>query len=445
MRFTEAQLLARLQQLPPASRYWIAFSGGCDSTVLLHALAKLRPQLPSTRLAAVHVNHNLQDQAADWAGHCRAVCEALDIPLREISVDASTPRGHSPEAAARAARYEAFEGVLKAGDGLLLAHHQDDQAETLLLQLFRGSGPRGLAAMPAQRPFGAGWLGRPLLDFRRETLCAYARQRDLAWIDDPSNFDTGSERNFLRQELWPALQARWPALSSTLARAANHQAGAAALLEELAAGDWERLRPATGNNLPVKALTTLTPERQRNLLRYWIETVHGRPLPDRQRLERIRTELVGARPDANPELRWPGAMLRRYDGQLWLDDGGDLPASNPGRVMTWDLLRPLELGDGRRLETRPAPRGLDPRWRDHDNITVRFRHGGEICRPAGRAHHHPLKKLFQEWRVPPWQRSEVPLIYVGEDLAMVVGYCVCEPFQAQGEGLVVHEVKEIRV
>ncbi|MCG6886328.1 MAG: tRNA lysidine(34) synthetase TilS [Proteobacteria bacterium] len=441
MSFTPAQLFAQLGQLPPAKRYWIAYSGGCDSTVLLHALAELRSRLPDCTLGAVHVNHNLQEQAADWASHCRTICKSLVIPLREISVDARASSGSSPEAAARAARYAAFKQVLTAGEGLLLAQHRDDQAETLLLQLLRGAGPRGLAAMPSHRPFGAGWLGRPLLDFSRAELVQYARQAGLHWIEDPSNFDTGIERNFLRQRLWPQLQSRWPALTATLARAASHQAEAARLLQQLAAEDWQRLQPDGNQNLSIAALSTLSPERQRNLLRYWIGTIHGLAVPDQQRLKRILSEVVPARVDANPVLGWPGVVLRRYDGQLWLSDDSVPAGTRSESVLAWDLRQPLEMDAVRRLVVSPARRGLASRWRDQANVTVRFRQGGEICRPAGRAHHHPLKKLFQEWRVPPWQRGQVPLIYVDDDLAAVVGYCVCEPFQAEGEGL---QVKEIR-
>ena len=173
MTFTPAQLLEQLAQLPPAQRYWVAYSGGCDSTVLLHALATLRGKFPA-ELQALHVNHNLHEAASTWAAHCRGVCEALTVPLTEVDVDARSARGESPEAAARAARYGIFAEVLKVGDGLLLAHHRDDQADTLLLQLLRGSGPRGLAAMPLHRPQGAGWLGRPLLGFSRQDLCRYA-------------------------------------------------------------------------------------------------------------------------------------------------------------------------------------------------------------------------------------------------------------------------------
>ena len=427
MQFTPAQLLDQLALLPTAQRYWVAYSGGCDSTVLLHALASLREQFPA-ELHALHVNHNLREAASGWAAHCRRVCETLAVPLHEAKVDARGARGESPEAAARAARYRIFTEVLQSGDGLLLAHHRDDQAETLLLQLLRGSGPRGLAAMPLHRPLGAGWLGRPLLDFSRQDLCRYAAAEKLQWIADPSNLDTDFDRNFLRQRVMPLLQQRWPAATTTLARAADHQAETADLLHQLAEEDWQLTGGAQADTLRIDCLMQLSPQRQRNVLRYWIDTVNNLPLPDRQRLVRILTEVIPAAEDAEPCIRWPGGQVRRYAGLLYL------LAADPVLItasLEWDLSDLLELGDGRALQAIPASGdGLKADLPESANITVRFRKGGEVCRPAGRGHRHALKNLLQEWGVPPWERSRVPLLCVNGDIAAVVGYCVCEPYQA---------------
>lgn len=444
MSFSTAQLLEQLAQLPPARRYWIAYSGGCDSTVLLHAMASLWPQLGETELHAVHINHSLHEAAGQWAGMCRSVCNDLGIPVQELTVDARADQGDSPEAAARRVRYEAFKQVLGTGDGLLLAHHRDDQAETLLLQLLRGAGPRGLAAMPAHRPFGAGWLGRPLLEFSREELCHYAQQAGLEWIDDPSNFDTGYDRNYLRQHLMPVLLERWPSAATTLARAAAHQADAAELLTQLAAEDWQTIQQEENNSLAVTGLLRLSPERQRNLLRYWIETVHHRPLPDQQRLNRILTEVMPAAVDAEPCIEWHGTTLRRYDGRLYLTDER---APHQDKAIHWDLNSPLDLGDGRQLVAESVTgQGLKTTLCGRRDITVRYRQGGEICQPVGRGHRHALKKLFQEWRVPPWERNRVPLIYVGDEMAVVVGYCICEPYQTdEHNGLFVNQMTDLGI
>jgi tRNA(Ile)-lysidine synthase len=427
MSFSPAQLLDQLAQLPSARRYWVAYSGGCDSTVLLHTLAALRDQLPP-EVRALHVNHNLSKAAPVWAAHCHTVCEALGIPLHEVNVDARGIKGESPEAAARTARYRIFTEVLEPEDGLLLAHHQDDQAETLLLQLLRGSGPRGLASMPTHRPLGTGWLGRPLLAFSRQALCQYAEAEGLQWIDDPSNFDTEFDRNFLRQRVMPLLLERWSSPANTLARAAGHQAEAAELMRQLAEDDWQHTAGPQVDTLQIEPLIRLTPVRQRNLLRYWIDNVNNLPLPDQQRLIRILTEVIPAVTDAQPCICWPGGQVRRHAGLLYLLAADPAPVSGP---LSWDLSGTLELGDGRQLRVIATQgEGLHAGLQDNASISVRFRRGGEVCRPAGRGHKHDLKKLFQEWGVPPWERSRVPLLYVDEEIAAVVGYCVCDPYHA---------------
>ncbi len=431
MRFTPPQLAARLEQFPAVRRYWVAYSGGCDSHVLLHALVALRSRLVGVTLCALHVNHELHPQASAWSAHCQAVCDALEVPLTQISVDARGVKGESPEAAARAARYRAFAGILEKDDGLLLAHHRDDQAETLLLQLLRGGGPRGLAGMPQWRKFAAGWLGRPLLAFSRQSLCDYARAEGLQWIDDPSNFDTEFDRNYLRQTILPMLRQRWPSVGATLARAAGHQAEAAALLTQVAERDWQRCRGESRDTLRITPFMRLLKAERQNLLRYWINDINGLQVPDSRRLTRIQTELIPAAADAQPSIRWPGGEVRRYAGQLYLLRAAPNASSGP---LVWDLKQTLPLHNGQQLlMKRKTGQGLKASLSGAPNLTIRFRQGGERCRPAGRGHRHRLKKLMQEWQVPPWQRDSVPLLYVGEEIAAVVGYCVCEPYQAEAD------------
>ncbi len=250
----------------------------------------------------------------------------------------------------------------------------------------------------------------------------------LAWIDDPSNFDTDFDRNFLRQRVLPLLQERWPAATTTLARAAEHQAEAAELLHQLADEDWQSAAGPRIDTLGIEALMQLTPERQTNLLRYWINRVNAVPLPDQQRVLRILTEVIPAASDAEPCIRWPGGQVRRYAGLLYLLTAD--PVSNLA-PLEWDLRDRLDLGDGRTLRATPiSGQGLNAEILKSARITLRYRQGGEQCRPAGRGHRHSLKNLLQEWGVPPWERGRVPLLYVNEDIAMVVGYCVCEPYQA---------------
>ncbi len=425
MRFTLQNLLAVIERLPPARRYWIAYSGGLDSHVLLHALAAVRDRLPAETLCAVHVNHGLSPAADEWAEHCLAVCDSLDIPCRILHVDAHPGKGESPEAAARNARYQAISFLMEATDGLLTAHHQNDQAETVLLQLLRGGGPRGLAAMPRRDVFGSGWRGRPLLDFSRDDLQSYAQSEQLCWIEDESNYDTGIERNFLRHKVIPLLRSHWPALGKTLSRVAAHSAEAAELLDQLAAQDF-----VTGpeGELDINRLKMLPPVRQRNLLRYWIRQ-SGLPLPDSIHLQRIIDEILPAAADASPLVSWAGAEVRRYRDRLYAM--APLPLHDSSRIHDWDMAGAFHLPDGSVLHALPVTgQGIKHVLCQNARVTVRFRRGGERCRPAGRTHTRQLKKLLQEQGIPPWQRERIPLIYLGDELAAVVGLFICEPFQA---------------
>src|SRR6185312_9744575 len=212
--------------------------------------------------------------------------------------------------AARVARYRAFADQLRRGEVLLTAHTQDDQLETVLLQLFRGCGLPGLAAMPAMAPLGAGWLARPLLACSRSQLEAWVRARTLAWIEDDMNLDERFDRNYLRRRVLPAVRQRWPGVAGAVARSARHAAEAQGLLTALARVDLERA--SDGASLSVRALRAVPPDRRRNVLRLWIAT-GGRTLPDSRRLEEIAGPLIEARVDAHPQVEWgtEGATARR--------------------------------------------------------------------------------------------------------------------------------------
>ncbi len=432
-------LLAQLKQFPPARHYRVAYSGGCDSHVLLHALVAIQDQLPATVISALHVNHGLAEEADHWAAHCEQIAVGLGVAFQAVSVDGMGDAGESPEAAARQARYHVFKQLMTDGDGLLLAHHEDDQAETLLLQLFRGAGVRGLAAMPRYVAFSKGWMGRPLLGVSRQHLRDYANEAGLNWIEDPGNQSPDFDRNFLRHNIIPDLLPRWPALAHTLARAAQHQSAASRLLDELAAEDMEVLAGSRSGCLSIHALSLLSRERQDNVLRYWIHR-QGILLPSCVQLQRIHAEVLSAREDAQPQVGWADSMIRRYQDDLYLlpaEAGRDSLACDP---LDWDLKDDLELADGRRLKLeRQKGVGLKASLEGRSDISVRFRQGGEVCRPLGRKQGHRLKTLWQEWGVPPWERNRIPLIYAGEEIIQVLGYCICEPWQANADesGLII--------
>ena len=333
MDFFPAALKPALAACPGAAYCWVAYSGGVDSHVLLHALTSLRP-LPGMEVGAVHVNHGLQADAGHWQAHCREVCRDLDIPFIAQQVDGRAAAGESPEAAARQARYRALREWLPPGHCLLTAQHLDDQAETLLLQLLRGSGVRGLAAMPPLAAFGEGHLLRPLLDYPRASLLAYARQHGLKWIEDPSNTDTGLDRNYLRHHILPVLRERWPAMSETLARSAGHCAEAADLLADLGMQDITILSQDTLETLSVAGLRKLPPARRRNALRHWI-VQRGGTAPSAAVLSRVNDDILGSRADAQPCVRFGHHELRRYRDRLYLLPLSPQPPTD--QVLEWDI------------------------------------------------------------------------------------------------------------
>lgn len=373
--------------------------------MLLHACASLREQYPHLKFQALHVDHGLQAMSAAWAAHCRAVCASLTIPLVVEALHLEIPAGESVEAVARTARYAAFSKHMQAGDMLLTAHHQNDQAETVLLHLLRGSGLDGLAAMPGVRPFAAGMLGRPLLARSRAELAAYARQHGLNFIDDPSNQDERFERNFLRHQVMPLLTQRWSAVGKTLARVARLQGESRAVLAELLREKLPSLRGTQPETLAVTKLLALDVAMQKAVLREWL-TQRGFRLPEEKKLRQVLHDVLQARVDAMPCVRWNGCEIRRYRDDVYAML--PLSAHDPKQVLVWETREPLVIASlGRTLVAKAGYPEV---------VTVRFRQGGERVYLPERGGHHSLKHLLQEWGVPPWERERLPLVCVGERL-----------------------------
>ncbi len=420
--FTSQQLLASLNQSPSPERYLVGFSGGRDSHVLVHALATIAAQLPAA-ITVVHIHHGLQTDAEHWVSHCQAVCDGLGLPLQVIRVNARADTGESPEAAARQARYDAFATLMTASDCLLTAHHQDDQAETLLLQLLRGAGPHGLAAMPGQKAFAHGSHRRPLLAYSRAELNDYAQQLGLDWIHDASNDDCSFRRNYLRHQVIPNLQAQWPAWGRTLSRSAVLNADAAELLDEMAAADLAAI--LSEGAISVTHLLCLSANRQRNVMRYWCSQ-RQLPLPSQAHLLEIQRQIASGG-DQMPMIGWKGTEMRRYRDGLYLMSA--LILVDARHVTDWDLQAPLAFNHGRLTASRGDQPGLAAS-RLSDRVTIRFRQGGEQIQLAS-GQHHPLKKLLQEYQVPPWMRNRVPLIYSGDELVAVAGIVIAQPYRSR--------------
>tara|TARA_R110002049_G_scaffold93308_8_gene230775 strand:- start:1326 stop:2654 length:1329 start_codon:yes stop_codon:yes gene_type:complete len=414
--FSPDDVLSRLRALQDnatgPARYVLAFSGGLDSTVLLHALAATQTQ-HAVSLLAVHVDHQLHAESGAWASHCASVAATYGVPFEARQVEVAA--GAGPEAAARDARYLALRACMHPDDWLLCAHHADDQAETLLLNLLRGSGPAGLAAMQSIRRFGPGWQVRPLLDTTRAELETFAQQQGLAWQEDPSNQDPRFDRNFLRRQVLPLISQRWPTAQERLVRSASLARDASDLLAELADLDLARC-PAAPGRLRVQVLRELSASRRANLLRRACQLA-ALPAPPATRVAELGNSLLGARQDAEPVVRWRGAELRRYRDEIFL-----LPETGPANFdgASLGVSEPVPLGPGlgRLVLVDAGGPGIDPTLVSA-GLVLRQRQGGEQIKLSGHAHTSKLKKLLQQDGVLPWRRDELPLVYAGDQLLAV--------------------------
>lgn len=433
MRRPHLTMLSKLP-LPAHSRILVGLSGGADSVVLLHQLHQLAPSF-HWQLSALHVHHGISANADAWAEFCAEFCAALGVTLHIERVNIAPLRSeHGVEAAARALRRAAFAHY--ECDVVALAHHADDQAETVLLQLLRGAGVRGASAMgdggkrEGRRVKGV--IVRPLLSTSRADIVAYARAHQLRWIEDESNQDDHYSRNFLRQHITPRLAEKFPAYRQTLARSAQHFAEASQLLDELAQLDAGE----TCSTLAIARLQALNPARAKNLLRYFLDQ-HGAPMPQSVQLDEMLHQLHTARQDAAVCVEYGDWQVRRYQGNIYALPA--LPDFKKDFVLQW--LGESEL-DWQPLNTRlifktvgtnlfvqfnenhanlshlpPCIIPLD----NAESLTLRLRQGGETLRPHPKSPTRTVKNLLQEHGVPPWLRERLPLVYCGGRLVAVVG------------------------
>lgn len=432
--------LAALQGEWKPARYLVGFSGGLDSAVLVHALSESRAR-HKVPIVAVHIDHRLHVDSAGWEQHCRRTAKRLEVDYlsRNVTID---ERGRGLEAAARKARYEVLRSLVREHDAVLSAHHEEDQAETLLLNLMRGSGPAGIAGIGARQPFGPGWLLRPMLGVSRQGIEQYARAAELEWIDDPANLDLRFDRNYLRREVLPKLRSRWPAVTARLRRSAELASESAALQDDLAEADLPPLLGEDGSlaRLDIPQLRCLSASRQRNVLRYVLKK-SGLTTPPATRLTTILTELLLARPDAQPLVQWRGAEARRYRQKLYLlPEMESFPqnaafARGPlfqGKTLELGQAGHLQLGSVR-LEASMTT-GIDPAL-EKAGLCIRYRQGGEKIRPRGDRMTRSLKKLLQQKAVVPWMRPWLPLLYAGGTLVAVADLWIAEEC-ARDQGLV---------
>ena len=401
--------------------FWLGYSGGLDSRVLLALCARYHQMTP-IQLKVIHIHHGLHPHADVWALHCADICKHYNFDFIEHAIQIKLHPGDSLEEIAREERYSVFANYMADGDVLLTAHQQDDQAETVLLQLLRGAGLKGLAAMPLVTTFSRGFHARPLLDFPRVTLQHYAEQYQLKWIDDPSNEDHRFMRNYIRQEILPRLKQRWPKATHLLARSAAHCAEAQVLLEDMSKTIRVKTAGSQVNTLSVAKLLHLDQAKQRLVLRTWLSKL-ACLMPDQKKLTSICQTVLLAKHDRTPCVRWHNVELRRFRDDLYLVP--QLLPHDTQQVLDWDMTKPLSM-PGLGMLTAVLNKGNGLRV-DIKRVSVRFRCGGEAYHLGKRGKQY-LKNLFQEWGVPPWERNRIPLIFVGEQLAMVLGYYLADDF-----------------
>ena len=411
-----ARQLQAFQRATGANQYCVGFSGGLDSTVLLHAMKALSVE-DGGNLRAIHINHGLSADSQQWSDWCAAICDGLQIDFQVTRVHLAPRPRQSMEAEARRQRYQAMAESLLPDEGLVLAHHLGDQAETVLLQLLRGAGPRGLAAMPWLSPLGRGWKLRPMLGLTRKQILQWAEDRKLSWVDDPSNQDEAMDRNFIRSRLMPLLENRWPGGSKALNRTARLCAETSDLLDELAGEDARKL--ADGRRIQISGLQALGPARARNLLRFAIRS-QGLPVPPERQLRSGLSDLLQAGPDRQPDVSWAGGGLSRYRGWIYILPRGRHEYDCEAPEQTWFPPGAIQLGcvAGTLRGIEASGAGLSAAVAQ-GGLRVGFRQGGERIRPAGHAHSRKLKQLFQEAGVVPWMRRTTPLLWSGEELAAV--------------------------
>ncbi|MDB6084182.1 MAG: tRNA(Ile)-lysidine synthase [Gammaproteobacteria bacterium] len=431
MSFSAAYLRAMLETHTPRATTGlvVAVSGGTDSACLLTALRQLQPPFRNLPVRAVHVDHGLQPAAADFRRACEELCRRVGVPLTIVAVVVDPSGGVSIEAAARDARYAGIAGQLAAGECLLTAHHAEDQAETVLLQLLRGAGVKGLSAMPTCRAWCGGWHLRPLLAVTQQELRRYGERAGVPGVPpDPMNLDLRFDRVYLREQVWPLIESRWPGAAVALSRTACHVADAQALLDRSAVLALPKL--ADGDTLSVTGLRALTAAEQRNAVRYWIASRDVAP-PSSARLNEALRQIMAADADHIPAVPWGLHALRRYRDRLFLT-----AAAPPcvGEPRMWAVAPGKDLDLGRALgalQWAPQIGGLDPD-RLPSAVCVRQRRGGETLKAHRRARTQSVQHLCQAAGVVPWMRDALPLLYAGDALVAVgdlwqdARWCVAE-------------------
>jgi tRNA(Ile)-lysidine synthase len=424
MKFEFAVLEQALAPINNCKSVVVGLSGGMDSMVLLHGLLNLKEQgKASFEVRAVHVNHGLQTEADEWQEFCEQACAKLEVDLycEKVQIAKSDNDTVAIESKARLARYKVFEAQLQDDEALLLAHHLDDQLETLVFRLNRGASVKGLSAIPQRRSFKNGFIFRPLLHVDRVALQKFAEVENLQWVEDLSNQDLQFDRNYIRHEILPAIESRWPEYRLSWSKSLLLVSEASEMLDELADLDLEHLQSNEPTILSIVRLQLLSSSRQRNVIRRWLEKL-GLPDLGWNRLHHFASEFVVTDKQSDSSLTIEGNTFACYQDHLYL-----LPKLGaPQESVVWQVNDSAELelvNNGSLLAKEVSTGGLARSF--SDKIEIRFRQGGESCRLVGRPT-KSLKKILQEAHIEPWLRDRVPLLYRDEELICIPGIGVCE-------------------
>lgn len=425
--------------IKPAGDFHIALSGGLDSVVLLHLFFRLKSQQPSFNISAHHVNHGLSQHAEEWSEFCAEYCHRLAINFSVSKVQLSKQSRTSLEALAREKRYQALQQDLTSTSYLVTAHHQDDQLETILLALKRGSGITGLQGIQACQKMPVGYLLRPLLGFSRQQLEAYAQLHNLQWIEDDSNSNQDFDRNFIRHSITPLLKARWPSIAKSFSRSAEICQQQQQVLDEIAQQDYHAVLYCFLNQqaLSISALNELSVGRRNNVLRLWFKK-HQLAYPSAVQLQTIWTDVVLADVNALPSMQLKAHSIRRYLDHLYLVNGQDI-AQNHSQLLPWQGQSRLSFADGRVQLQLGFVDNLDSaeeiiKCANNAQIEICFRSHLPTtlrCQPIGRNGSRSIKKLLHEYQVAPWLRDLVPFVLIDGELRAAVGLWLCESTSTQ--------------
>lgn len=418
--------LSSLDSFSESNKYWIAFSGGMDSCVLLH-LFFINKNNINQNIEAIYVNHGLQEEADNWEKFCKKQCEEYGIAFSGLKIKEACPKDKSIEEWAREKRYELIDQIMNKGDVLFTAHHQDDQVETFFLQALRGAGPRGLSSMPQIKMKNSKIHARPLLSYSNENVREYAKENKLSWNDDDSNFDEQYDRNYLRHKVLPEIESRWPAYRETVSRLINNQQESRALLDDVAKNDLNITLDNSNNGLNILEIKKLSPERQKNLLFYWLKNLCLKT-PASRNIESIISDIIYSSLEKSPCVNWSNTEVRRYKNILYA--GEALTEHDANSEYKWTPEKQLNLLNEILTAKSEKGTGLSKVKIQNAEMVVRFRTGGEKIHPHNSSHSKTVKQLFQERSVLPWLRNRIPLIYINNELAAIPDFCIDKRYSA---------------